>query len=86
MGKSYLTSDYAPAVPTSTNAGGYIVVGDFSQFLFVRRVGMNLEYIPHLFSTNAGRPTGQRGFFAYARHGCDVSTTNAFRALLNKTS
>lgn len=57
-----------------------LLLGDFSKFLIVDRVGMSVEYIPHLFGPNR-RPTGQRGWYCYWRSGSDVLDANAFRLL-----
>lgn len=86
MGHTMLRSDYAPTLPASTTAGGFLIGGDFSQFIFVQRAGMSVELVPHLFDVTYNRPTGERGWFAWSRNGCDVATTNAFRVLMNKTS
>lgn len=56
------------------------VFGDFKRFLIVDRIGMNVELVPHLFGAN-GRPTGQRGIWAFWRNGSKVLTPNAFRVL-----
>ena len=45
------------------------------------RVGVSLEYVPHVMDTSTGRPTGQRGFQAWWRTGADVANVNAFRVL-----
>jgi len=58
-----------------------LLLGDFSKYLIVDRVGMSVEYIPHLFGTTNARPTGQRGWYAYWRVGADVLDVNAFRVL-----
>lgn len=58
-----------------------LLVGDFSNYLIVDRVGLSVEFIPNLFSTSNGRPTGQRGWYAHWRVGADVSSTAAFRQL-----
>ena len=56
------------------------IFGDFSNFVIADRVGTTVEFIPHLFGTN-GRPTGQRGWFAYYRVGADSVNDAAFRML-----
>lgn len=58
----------------------FLVLGDFTNFLIVDRIGMSVEIVPHLFGAY-GRPTGQRGFYAYWRNACKVLTPNAFRVL-----
>lgn len=55
-----------------------LLVGDFKKYYVVDRVGMSVEFVPHLFGSN-GRPTGQRGWYAYWRNGADVVDANAFR-------
>jgi HK97 family phage major capsid protein len=59
------------------------VIGDFSNFVIADRVGMTVEFIPHLFGTASptSRPTGQRGWFAYYRVGSGVVNTKAFKVL-----
>lgn len=82
-GRPVVITDYAPAFPSTTGQANYCVVGDFSQFLIVQRAGMTVELVQHLFDTSTGRPTGQRGWYAYTRHGFDAVNKNAFRILTN---
>jgi HK97 family phage major capsid protein len=56
------------------------IFGDFSNYVIADRIGMTVEFIPQLFGSN-GRPTGQKGWFAYARHGADSVNDAAFRVL-----
>lgn len=59
--------DYRASAMSSTVATGNIIMayGDFSQYLIVDRIGMNVELVPMLFDpANANRPTGQRGVYA----------------------
>lgn len=58
------------------------VVGDFSYFKIIDRIGLTVETIPHIFGAAQGNlPTGQRGLFAYWRVGSKVLDANAFRTL-----
>lgn len=82
-GRPVVVSDYAPAFTGTTGAENFAVVGDFSNFLIVQRAGMTVELVNHLFDQSTGRPTGQRGWFAYARHGFDAVVPNAFRIIAN---
>lgn len=82
-GRPVIETDYAPAFTGTTGSENFAVVGDFSRFLIAQRAGMTVELVNHLFDTSTGRPTGQRGWFAYARHGFDVVDTNGFRLLSN---
>jgi HK97 family phage major capsid protein len=82
FGRPIRTTDYAPEFSGTTGAANILVVGDFSNFLVAQRAGMSLELVPHLFGANQ-RPTGQRGWFASARHGFDSVNDLAFRILQN---
>jgi HK97 family phage major capsid protein len=75
---------YAASGVTSTLTTGTkpAVLGDFRQFLIVDRVGLSVEYVPHLLSTSGPFPRGGRAFFAYWRTGSAVLFTNAFRTYL----
>lgn len=86
LGQTTNRSSYMPNTTTSTAANtGLAILGDWMNgFTIARRTGMNVEFVPHLFSTaNPGRPTGQRGWFAYSRIGSNVVNTFAFKLLVN---
>jgi HK97 family phage major capsid protein len=84
FGRPVRTTDYAPEFTGTTGAANILVVGDFSNFLVAQRAGMSIELVPHLFGTTNGRPTGERGWFAYARHGFDSVNDLGFRLLQNQ--
>lgn len=68
---------------TTVAAGGTVaVLGDFSKYVIVDRIGMSVELIPHLFATANNRPSGQRGLFAFWRNSAEVVDPNAFRKLI----
>lgn len=87
-GRPVITTDYAPtmsgAVPGTTGPQNILIVGDLQNYVMANRAGMTIEAIPHVFSTGNGRPTGQRGLFAWARHGLDSVNDNAARLLQNQ--
>jgi HK97 family phage major capsid protein len=83
FGRPVVTTDYAPEFTGTTGAANILVVGDFSNFVIAQRAGMTVELVSHLFGTTNNRPTGQRGWFAYARHGFDSVNDNGFRLLQN---
>lgn len=85
LGQPANRSSYMPDTTTSTSANtGLAILGDWQNFVIARRTGMSVEFVPHLFSTaNPGRPTGQRGWFAYSRIGSNIVNTAAFRLLVN---
>ncbi len=65
----------------TTTAGRILLYGDFTKFIIVDRVGMNIELVPHLFGTSNNFPTGQRGIYAIWRNSSLVLVENAFRFL-----
>lgn len=71
----------ASAMASVLTAGSKIMTfGDFSYFLIVDRIGMDVELVPHLFGAS-GRPTGQRGFYAWYRNTSKVLSASAFKTL-----
>ena len=83
FGRPVYTTDYAPDFTATTGAANICVVGDFSNFVVAQRAGMTVELVPHLFDVTNNRPTGQRGFYAVARHGYDSVNDLGFRLLQN---
>lgn len=74
--------DDADDINAAATADNHILVfGDFSQYYIIDRVGMTVEYIPHVFDPSTGRPTGQRGWYAFWRVGADSVNDNAFAVL-----
>jgi HK97 family phage major capsid protein len=67
---AYEWSDISSAVTTSGST--ILTFGDFSYFAIVDRVGMNVEFIPHLFGGSSRYPTGQRGLYAWWRTSSQV--------------
>jgi HK97 family phage major capsid protein len=74
---------YMPDVSTlTTGAQTRLVVGDFSNYVIARRTGMTVELVPMLFG-GSGRPTGQRGYFGFARIGGNSVIDQSFRQQAN---
>lgn len=74
----------AEAIDGTIDANGEnysLIFGDFQNYVIADRLGMTVEFIPHLFSTANARPTGQRGWYAYYRVGADSVNDAAFRML-----
>lgn len=82
-------SPYMPSLTTTTTATeGYVIAGDFSNYVIARRGGMSVELIPQIFQQATagsayGMPTGQRGWFAYSRIGGSSANDLGFRLLVN---
>lgn len=83
-GKEVILTDHAPAW-AGTDGQSILVYGDLQHFLLAQRIGMTLKNVDVLFGANQ-RPTGQSGFYAYARFGSGVTAVNAFRRLKNITT
>jgi len=86
FGREYGLNDYMADDPTGTGTQVLLVIGDFRHYLVAQRAGMTVELVPHLFGASARRPTGQRGWFAYARVGGGLLVPNAFRYLSNRSA
>jgi HK97 family phage major capsid protein len=78
-----MENPYFPDFTGTTGAENRAVVGDFSNYVVARRQGMNVELVPQLFDVTNNRPTGSRGWFAYARIGGNSVNDAAFRLLAN---
>ena len=74
----YLTSGLDSTVEDGDKVA---VIGDFSRFVIVDRVGLNVELVPHLFGTARNYPNGMRGLYAYWRNSSGVVDANALRVL-----
>lgn len=82
--KPVYESPYFPDFTGTTGPENRLVVGDFSNYVVARRSGMNVELVPQLFDVTNNRPTGQRGWFAYARIGGNSVNDLGFRLLQNQ--
>jgi HK97 family phage major capsid protein len=77
----YPTYEASSLASSAATGNKFMIIGDFSRFVIVDRVGLDVELIPHLVGSNH-RPTGQRGLYAFWRNGSKVVDANAFRVLL----
>lgn len=89
LGKPIYEAEDMDGVITAAAENYMAVFGDFDNYVIADRIGMTVEFIPHLFQQTTaaagfGRPTGQRGWYAYYRTGAAVVNTGAFK-LLNVT-
>ncbi len=84
MRKPVYESPYFPDFTGTTGAENRLVVGDWRNYVVARRSGMNVELVPQLFDVTNNRPTGQRGWFAYARIGGNSVNDLGFRLLQNQ--
>lgn len=82
--KGAYETPYMTDLTTSAVHTNVTVVGDFSNYVIARNGGMSVELVPHLFDVTNNRPTGQRGWFGYARIGGNSVNDLGFR-LLNQT-
>lgn len=71
------------AFDAAATADNFVLLfGDLSNYVIADRIGMAVEFIPHLFHTSNNRPSGSRGWYAHYRVGANVVDAGAF-ALLN---
>lgn len=81
LGRSVYESEDMDGVLNAAAENYFLVYGDFSNYVIADRIGLTVEFIPHLFGTANGRPKGQRGWYAYYRVGADSVNDGAFRLL-----
>lgn len=84
FGKNYYENDFMSDFTGTTGAANLLIVGDFKNYLVAQRAGMNVELVPHLLHTSNNRPSGQRGWYAWARVGADSINDLGFRLLQNQ--
>jgi HK97 family phage major capsid protein len=68
------------ALSTTGTANNVLVLGDFSHYFIVDRIGMSVAYLPVVLGTNR-RPTAEVGWAAFWRTGAAVTVPDAFRVL-----
>ncbi|MFF2009167.1 phage major capsid protein [Streptomyces sp. NPDC058195] len=71
--------------PATAGDNRIAIYGDFQNYVIADRIGMSIEFLPHLVGANR-RPTGQRGWYAWYRVGADSVLDSAFRMLNVATS
>ena len=83
LGRPTYSSSVMTAGPLSSataSSDDVLILGDFSNYLIVDRVGMEVVYNPLVIGTNR-RPTGEVGWAAFWRVGADVTNADGFRLL-----
>lgn len=86
LGKQVYENAYLPDFSLVTGVNNLLIVGDWSNYVIARQGGMSVELIPHLTQqatagSGVGMPTGQRGWFGYARIGGNSVNDLGFRLL-----
>jgi len=77
----------AEAMSSTVAAGEFIAVfGDFDNYVIADRIGVTVDFIPHLFHTTSNRPSGSSGWYASYRVGADSVNDAAFALLEVRTS
>ena len=80
LGKAIRENSDMDSTIVSGSNDDVIVIGDFSKYVIVDRIGTSIAYNPLVVGSNR-RPTGSVGWFAYWRVGADTVDANAFRSL-----
>ena len=83
LGRRALEAEAMDATVTVAGAvSNFILVyGDFENYVIADRIGVTVEFIPHLFHVTTNRPSGSRGWYCYFRVGADSVNDGAFRML-----
>jgi HK97 family phage major capsid protein len=83
LGRPTYSSSAMTAGPLSSataSSDDILILGDFSNYLIVDRVGMEVVYNPLVLGANR-RPSGEVGWAAFWRVGGDVTNADGFRML-----
>ncbi|MEV8043561.1 phage major capsid protein [Streptomyces griseoluteus] len=80
LGRRALEAEDMDGTVNATQENYVAVYGDFDNYVIADRIGMSIEFLPHLVGANR-RPTGQRGWYAWYRVGADSVNDAAFRML-----
>jgi HK97 family phage major capsid protein len=83
LGRNFFDSSGMTSALNSTATNNSMIYGDFSNYLIYERVGTTMEFIPHLFHTNANRPSLTRGLLWFGRTGADSINDTGFVLLVN---
>ncbi len=78
LGRPLYEAEAMDGTVDATTDNRMAVFGDFQNYVIADRIGMTVDFIPHLFGANR-RPTGQSGWFAFYRVGADSINDAAFR-------
>ena len=83
MNRRWFLNDFMASFTGTTGAANILVLGDWQNYLVAQRAGMQVELVPHLLHTSNNRPSGQRGWYSWARNGADSINDLGFRLLAN---
>jgi len=75
------TASSSDVSAAATSGTVFMILGDWSQYLIVDRIGTTVEFVQNVFNGTTSLPTGQRALVAHKRVGADCTDLNAFRFL-----
>ena len=81
LSKPVFEAESMDAAITGSAENDLAIYGDRDAFVVADRLGMVVEPIQHLFHTGSNRPSGERGFYAYARSGSNIVNVGGLRVL-----
>lgn len=81
LGRGAYEAEAMDGTVTPTVENYMSIYGAFENYVIADRIGMTVEFIPHLFHTANNRPSGTRGWYAYYRVGAAVVNAGGFRML-----
>ena len=72
---------YSDVDDTATASNFVLLVGDWSNFIILDRIGMSIQFVPVLFNTSSNLPDGRSGWYGFYRTDSDSINDAAFRML-----
>lgn len=79
LGKQVLEAEAMISSVTATADNFAVIIGDFNEYVIADRIGLTVEFVPHLTGTANNYPSLQRGWAAYFRVGANITHPGAFR-------
>lgn len=73
LGHAALEYSAMDGVIGTAGTDNILAVGDPETYLIYDRLGTSVEFVPNLFGTTNGRPTGQRGWVMHHRTGANLT-------------
>jgi HK97 family phage major capsid protein len=77
LGKPSYEASYMDGTIAVNTTDNVLAVGDPQTYLIYDRLGTSVEFVPNLFGTTNGRPTGQRGWLMHHRTGANLTVGHA---------
>jgi HK97 family phage major capsid protein len=77
LGHQFYEASTMDGTISAADVDNILAVGDPQTYLIYDRLGSSVEFVPNLFGTTNGRPTGQRGWLMHHRTGANLTVGHA---------